>query len=553
MQFFVSWLAGWWVAPALLLLPPTLRSTERSPARLVLLGVALLVALLDSHAPVLPVALLAGTVGWTLGGARETRLLAVLGLTGALMGWLATDAAPLSGDAWDRRLAWALTAPAGGWCLSAGVAGRLALRGRFGVALGLVLALGVAGDFAGRSHMVAAGAATCLLGGAALAWLDERLDWPQVPYALGLALLPLAVAALRGPVAAGPYDHPPDLRVRQAGHLELLVDDGAMISSVAALPDGRVAFGEFASGRVFLLDPVTGSASLLARVDLPVVSGTRRSYELGLWGLAAHPDGSSVYAMAIERWDEEDPDELARSSRIVRIALDSGDVSTIRSGIPAGPVHAGGALLFEPGGALLASVGDGLRHGAQGETPQDAPGAGVILRLTDQGEPAEGNPVAGSPVLASGFRNVYGLALAADGALWATENGPDCCDAIHRVQAGAFHGWPPGVADERVTPVWGSGAQRLGPTGIALLSDRYGELAGDLVVATWHTGALHRLRVEGEAILEHEIITSVPLASPDAGPYAFSGAFTALSTGPDGTLWFATLNAVGRVVSLDPP
>ncbi len=529
------WLAGWPAAPALLLLPLAV-DDEGSPARAAW-AVAALVALLLAPPDIVLGALVGGAAGLVLARVPGWEGTA-LAMTAAGLGSLTGTGSVGGGTPIELTVSGAITGAAGLWCFAAATAERRLAQGAWTQGALLLLALLVSVDLAGRSYAVSAGAALCILGGGVFVWLRRWLDAPV----WAAACAPLAVGLLRPPTASGPYDHPPDLPVRVASRLDVVVRDGAMISSLAALSDGTIAYGEFASGRVFLLEPESGRSRLLAQIPLPVVRGSRDSYELGLWGLAAHPDGSSIFAMAVHRWDEGATDPAARSSRIVRIDLVDGTVRSVVEGIPAGPIHAGGALLFDGDGVLHASVGDGLVHGTLGEEPVSAPGAGVILSLQPGAEPR---------VVARGFRNVYGMAWADDGALWVTENGPDCCDALHRVQPGGFHGWPPGVERDAVEPVWQSGRQRIGPTGLAKLSSRYGEFAGDLVFGTWHTGALHRVRVDGERVLEHEIITRIPLASPGDGPYPFAGAFTGLSTAPDGTLWFSTLNAVGRVLSLE--
>ena len=556
MLALLSWVVGWSSAPLLLLTPSCL---SRPPAvaawwRWALMLGCFVPVLSGEHAALTVGALLGGAAGWILGGASPSGAGSVLAAVAAVVGHTLLDGVAVGGDPGDRLIASIFIPPAGLWSLSAGIAGRLFREHRhLAASLALVVLGGVVED-AGSGHLPSAGAALCVLVGGLLVLLHESLLGRTRPWWLLFAVSPLLIGLLRGPTAAGPYDHPPDLHIRQAAELELAVTDGAMISSLAALPDGRIAFGEFASGRVFLLEPETGDRRLLTTIALPRIEGTRRSYELGLWGLAAHPNEGWLYAMAIHRWDEEDPNPVGRSSRIVRVSLEEGVVETVRDGIPAGPVHAGGALTFEKdGAAFFASVGDGLRYGARGELEAAPNDAGTVLRLSADGGVPRDNPIDGSPVWARGFRNVYGMVISDPGELWVTENGPDCCDALLKVEPGDVHGWPPGAVRDAPEPAWTSGAQRLGPTGLATLGTRYGRYAGDLVFATWHTGALHRVRVHGGSVEEHEVLTTLPTARPEEGPYAFAGAFTGLSTAPDGTLWFSTLNAVGRVVSLRTP
>ena len=153
-------------------------------------------------------------------------------------------------------------------------------------------------------------------------------------------------------------------------------------------------------------------------------------------------------------------------------------------------------------------------------------------------------------MVARGLRNPYGLAVAADGRLYATENGPDCCDRLLLVEPGADFGWRPerdgtvgGIdpAESSKTPgqvLWDSGSARIGPTGIVAEDDR-------LYFATWHTGAVHEVEVGREE--SHRIVFEAPLARPpEDSAYRFHGALTGLAVDPSGRLWFSSMGAVGR-------
>ena len=125
-------------------------------------------------------------------------------------------------------------------------------------------------------------------------------------------------------------------------------------------------------------------------------------------------------------------------------------VSTDKSG----GQHFGSRLLWLPDGTLLMSVADGgnppLRIGdrlAREQAQNPATHLGAILRLTDEGKPAPGNPLAAKGALQEiwsyGHRNVQGLALdPVSGRVWATEHGPYGGDELNLVVAGGNYGWP---------------------------------------------------------------------------------------------------------------
>jgi aldose sugar dehydrogenase len=137
----------------------------------------------------------------------------------------------------------------------------------------------------------------------------------------------------------------------------------------------------------------------------------------------------------------------------------------------------GAQIAFSPDGQyLFLTVGDRQRM-----TPAQDPDQpeGKILRLTLDGKPAPGNPMAGklggstipliappsdtekaktAPVLStytfpgpnlipsetwtSGHRTPYGLAFAPDGRLWEAEHGPRGGDELNLIEVGKNYGWP---------------------------------------------------------------------------------------------------------------
>ncbi len=71
---------------------------------------------------------------------------------------------------------------------------------------------------------------------------------------------------------------------------------------------------------------------------------------------------------------------------------------------------------------------------------------GKVLRLTDEGKPAPGNPFVngGRPeIFTMGHRNTLAMAMNPNtGEIWSTENGPNGGDELNVLKAGANYGWP---------------------------------------------------------------------------------------------------------------
>ncbi|MGM1060475.1 PQQ-dependent sugar dehydrogenase [Saccharothrix sp. Mg75] len=162
----------------------------------------------------------------------------------------------------------------------------------------------------------------------------------------------------------------------------------------------------------------------------------------GLTGLALSPtyaEDQLVYVYVT----------TATDNRVMRIA--PGDVpKPVLTGIPRGPSGNRGVLAHDRTGALLVATGDA---GNPASAADPASLAGKVLRIDGSGQPAPGNPTAGSRVLASGLRSPGGLCVAGDGSkTWVTDAGASA-DLLYRVEAGKALGdaawsWPerPGVA-----------------------------------------------------------------------------------------------------------
>lgn len=236
--------------------------------------------------------------------------------------------------------------------------------------------------------------------------------------------------------------------------------------------------------------------------EVGVVEGVAHGGEGGLLGLAVDGDHLFVASTGTD------------GGRIQRYGLSGergahvlGETTTLLADLPSASVHNGGRLLIGPDGLLYATVGDaGERAAAQ--DPEVT--AGKILRLTLDGEVPEDNPFPGSPVWTLGHRNPQGLAVDAEGTIYASEFGQDAYDELNVLVAGGNYGWPvaEGIAgeDPLIDPVQQWTTDVGGPSGIAVLGDRLliAHLTGrrlrvvpldDLAVSTEHlVGEYGRLR-----------------------------------------------------------
>ncbi len=244
---------------------------------------------------------------------------------------------------------------------------------------------------------------------------------------------------------------------------------------IAFLPDGRMLITEKV-GPVWL---VTQTGAKISIGNIPAVLAQGQGGMLGIYVSPRYGTDSRVYLTYSE------PGEEGSSLALARARLSTGQGYASLEGLEViwrqMPKGAGGqfgaAIAFSPDGQFLfLTVGERQRM-----TPAQDPDQqlGKILRLTLDGKPAPGNPMAGktgaasvpliepprdteaaktAPVLSTytlpgpnlapaetwstGHRTPYGLAFAPDGRLWELEHGPRGGDELNLIEPGKNYGWP---------------------------------------------------------------------------------------------------------------
>jgi glucose/arabinose dehydrogenase len=287
---------------------------------------------------------------------------------------------------------------------------------------------------------------------------------------------------------------------------------------VGFLPDGSALVTERDSGRVLRI--AGRRVTEVGRIDQ-----TRAEGESGLLGLAVSPTYAADRRVFVYASTDTD-------NRVLRMTFDHdrlGRPTAVLTGIPRGIIHDGGRLAFGPDGYLYVSTGEtGQRDLAQ----RPSSPAGKILRITQDGKPAPGNPDPSSPVWTLGHRNVQGLAFDDDGRLWASEFGQDAWDELNLIERGTNYGWPlvEGKGDigrfRNPQVVWHT--DDASPSGLAFLD-------GHLWLASLKGERLWRVDVAGRR-------ASHP-ADFFVGRY---GRMRTVVVAPDGNLWVTTSNRDGR-------
>jgi glucose/arabinose dehydrogenase len=245
---------------------------------------------------------------------------------------------------------------------------------------------------------------------------------------------------------------------------------------IAFLPDGRMLITEKVGG----LQLVTQQGAKTPVTGAPAVLWRGQGGMLGVYLSPHYAKDHNVYLTYSEP-GEPGGSSLALAQAKLKIGPDAASLEGLkviwRDGERGDGGQFGAEVAFSPDGKyLFLSSGDRQRM-----TPAQDPSSplGKILRLTLDGKPAPGNPMAGktgaasipvidppenteaaktAPVVrtytfpgpnltpsetwSSGVRTPYGLAFAPDGRLWELEHGPRGGDELNLIEPGKNYGWP---------------------------------------------------------------------------------------------------------------
>ena len=244
---------------------------------------------------------------------------------------------------------------------------------------------------------------------------------------------------------------------------------------IAFLPDGRMLITE----KVGALWLVTQQGAKTPVTNVPDVLWKGQGGMLGVYLSPHYAKDHSVYLTYSEPGEGGSSLALARAQ--LKLGTDTASLENLkviwRDGERGNGGQFGAQIAFSPDSKYLyLTVGDRQRM-----TPAQDPNQplGKILRLTLDGKPAKGNPMAGKvgaasvPVIdpplnteeaktaptvktytfpgpnltpaetwSSGHRTPYGLAFAPDGRLWEVEHGPKGGDELNLIEPGKNYGWP---------------------------------------------------------------------------------------------------------------
>ena len=237
-----------------------------------------------------------------------------------------------------------------------------------------------------------------------------------------------------------------------------------------------------------------------------------------------------------------------------------------RSPVPIAPKsgggnHFGARIVFDRAGLMYVTLGE---RGEMARAQKLDDHAGKIVRLTDDGKPAPGNPFLGErgarpEIFSLGHRNVQGAAIhPVTGVLWASEHGPQGGDELNVIKAGVNYGWPVityGVNYVTGTKI-GEGTEKPGMaqpvkywtpspalSGLVVLRGRQvSEVARRCADGHLEApNALIRVRLDGERFVEDEFMLKGELPR-----------VRDVRVGPDGLVYLLTDVANGAILRLEP-
>ena len=248
---------------------------------------------------------------------------------------------------------------------------------------------------------------------------------------------------------------------------------------IAFLPDGRMLITEKV-GPVWL---VTQKGEKTPVANVPAVLWQGQGGMLGVYVSPTYATDRNVYLTYSEPGQGAEAGVSSLALARAQLTIGAGTASldglqVIWRQMPKGKGgQFGAAIAFSPDNQyLFLSVGDRQRM-TPAQDPDQA--LGKVLRLTLDGKPAPGNPMAGQPSAATvplidpprdtelaktapvvstytfpspnlarqetwttGHRTPYGLAFAPDGRLWELEHGPKGGDELNLIEPGKNFGWP---------------------------------------------------------------------------------------------------------------
>ena len=310
-------------------------------------------------------------------------------------------------------------------------------------------------------------------------------------------------------------------------------------------------------GKLWMVDVRDGNRREVAGVPAAHVAG-----QGGLGDVVVHPDFAAnrrVYLSFIEAGDGDTSGAVLGYGTLDLSAADKPAIRDFKiiwrqSPKVSGNGHFAHRVAFGPDGLLYLTSGDRQKF----DPAQDLTGnLGKVLRLTDEGAPAPGNPWAAKGGVAAqywtiGHRNLLGISFAPDGRLWESEMGPQGGDELNLIGPGKNYGWPRAsngsnygagdIPDHKAgdgfepPKVWWNPS--ISPGGLLIYSgDKFPAWKGDALIPALSGEALIRVDIDGDTATK-------------ADQWPMGARIRAVDQGPEGSVYL--IEDEGRLLRLDP-
>jgi glucose/arabinose dehydrogenase len=346
---------------------------------------------------------------------------------------------------------------------------------------------------------------------------------------------------------------------------ETVVADFDAPWAMTSLPDGRILVTE-KDGRMLLLMIAGGRPnSVTATLPIAGVPKTDSAGQGGLMDVVLAPDftrsqlvyfsgsvaGSGGKGVVLWRGKFVEDGRAPRLENVTELFRASPFVE--------GNGHYSGRIAFAPDGrSLFFTNGDRQKF-----TPAQARNQtlGKVLRLTLDGKPMPGNPLASQgfapEVWSYGHRNLLGIAFDAQGNLWEQEMGPKGGDEVNLIAPGRNYGWPnasngshydgrdipdhkPGDGYEAPKVSWNP---VISPGGLMIYSGSlFPQWRGDAFIGGLSSEALVRVDLDGTSARKGD-------------QWAMGARIREVEQGSDGAIWLledGRDGSRGRLIKLTP-
>jgi glucose/arabinose dehydrogenase len=327
---------------------------------------------------------------------------------------------------------------------------------------------------------------------------------------------------------------------------------------LALLPDGRWLVTE-RPGRLRIItaggavgEPIAGLPAVDARGQgglLDVVIGpTFAQDRLIYWSYAEAREGGN--ATSVARGRLSDDGTRVEAVQVIFRALPVYD----------GDKHFGSSLAFDGAGHLFITLGERSDRPMRPQAQDLGSHMGKVIRINADGTVPADNPFAGRAgalpeIWSLGHRNIQGVAVAPDGAVWTIEHGTRGGDELNRPEAGKNYGWPViaygveysgGTINEGITAREGMEQPVyywdpvIAPGGMTFYDGAmFPGWRGNLLVAGLKEKHIARLVLDGDRVVgEERLLTGLGERIRDVAVAA------------DGAVWAITDEADGKLVRL---